>query len=75
MITHFWPGTLRGTHWPDSGYRHDTPHRITVLAQDHPVTRGVERDTTRAERGKGTPSPRGAHQRLLASRTDQHLGP
>jgi hypothetical protein len=40
---HFWPGTLRGTHWPDSGYRHDTPHRISVLAQDHPVTRGVER--------------------------------
>jgi uncharacterized protein len=39
---HFWPGTLRGADWPDSGYRHDTAHRVTVLAPDHPVTRGVE---------------------------------
>jgi type 1 glutamine amidotransferase len=39
---HFWPGTLRGREWPGSGYLHDTSHRITVLAQDHPVTRGVE---------------------------------
>ncbi|MER7684951.1 ThuA domain-containing protein [Streptomyces sp. NPDC097610] len=39
---HFWPGALRGTHWPDSGYLPETTHRINVLAQDHPVTQGVE---------------------------------
>jgi type 1 glutamine amidotransferase len=40
---HFWPGRLRDTDWPDSGYLHDTPHEIAVLAENHPVTRGVER--------------------------------
>jgi type 1 glutamine amidotransferase len=39
---HFWPGTLRGVDWPSSGYLHDTSHRITVTAEDHPVTRGVQ---------------------------------
>ncbi len=39
---HFWPGRLRGTDWPDSGYLPDTSHRITVTAGDHPVTHGVE---------------------------------
>ncbi|OLL19252.1 hypothetical protein BKE56_004140 [Rhodococcus sp. M8] len=39
---HFWPGSLRGIDWPDSGYLHDTQHNVTVVASDHPVTRGVQ---------------------------------
>ena len=38
---HFWPGTLRGVEWPDSGYVHDTTHRIHVEEPAHPVTEGV----------------------------------
>lgn len=57
---HFWPGTLRGTDRPDSGYLHDAEHRVTVLAPDHPVSRGVDaafslRDATR--RGIASCSP------------------
>lgn len=39
---HFWPGNLRGVEWPDSGYLHDTTHRISVAAPGHPVTAGTE---------------------------------
>lgn len=35
------PGTVRDHAFPDSGYRHDITHDITVLA-DHPVTEGVD---------------------------------
>lgn len=38
---HFWPGTLRGVDWPDSGYVHDTTHQLRVVAPTHPVTAGV----------------------------------
>lgn len=35
--------TLRATHRPDSGYRHDVSHTAEVLA-DHPVTAGVPKE-------------------------------
>lgn len=38
---HFWPGSLRGVEWPDSGYAHDIAHRVRVEAPSHPVTAGV----------------------------------
>ena len=31
------PGTLRGSLRPDSGYRHDVDHQVTVVDWDHPV--------------------------------------
>lgn len=34
------PGERRGASVPDSGYRHDVTHEITVVA-DHPVTEGL----------------------------------
>lgn len=34
------PGPVRGEHWPDSGYRHDVTHEISI-EQDHPVTAGL----------------------------------
>jgi type 1 glutamine amidotransferase len=34
-------GPLRGTERPDSGYRHDVDHQVTVLDPAHPVTAGV----------------------------------
>lgn len=34
------PGTVRGAEWPDSGYRHDVPHELTV-EPGHPVTEGL----------------------------------
>jgi len=39
---HFRPGSLRGVEWPDSGYLHDTVHRVSVAASGHPVTAGVQ---------------------------------
>jgi hypothetical protein len=35
------PGTLRGRHLPDSGYRHAVTHHVYPVA-DHPVTAGLE---------------------------------
>lgn len=37
---HYLPATLRGEAWPDSGYRHQVDHEVSVVA-DHPVTQGV----------------------------------
>ncbi|MBU6266503.1 MAG: ThuA domain-containing protein [Sphingomonadales bacterium] len=34
------PGTVRGAAWPDSGYRHDVTHQVSVMA-GHPVTAGL----------------------------------
>lgn len=34
------PASLRGAHRPDSGYRHEVRHTISVVA-DHPVTAGL----------------------------------
>jgi hypothetical protein len=36
------PGTVRGTPYPDSGYRHDVTHRVRPVDPDHPVSAGVE---------------------------------
>jgi uncharacterized protein len=38
---HFRPGTLRGQHWPDSGYVHDVTHEISVVNPSHPVCAGL----------------------------------
>lgn len=38
---HFWPGTLGGAAWPDSGYLHNVTHRVTALDNGHPVVEGV----------------------------------
>jgi type 1 glutamine amidotransferase len=35
------PGFLRGTERPDSGYRHDVTHEVTVMDRGHPVTAGL----------------------------------
>jgi hypothetical protein len=40
---HYRPAQLRGSNWPDSGYRHEVEHSITVL-KEHPVTAGVPRE-------------------------------
>lgn len=37
---HYRPAMLRGRQWPDSGYRHQVEHRVSVEL-DHPVTEGV----------------------------------
>jgi len=37
---HYRPGELRGVSWPDSGYRHEVEHQVSVV-QEHPVTAGV----------------------------------
>jgi type 1 glutamine amidotransferase len=37
---HYVPGELRGRSYPDSGYRLDVEHRVSVVGE-HPVTRGV----------------------------------
>lgn len=37
---HYRDALLRGTAWPDSGYRHQVTHVIEVVA-DHPVTAGL----------------------------------
>jgi hypothetical protein len=39
---HYRAAQLRGQHWPDSGYRHEVKHTVSVLA-DHPVTSGLPR--------------------------------
>jgi len=43
---HFWPGTLRGQKWPDSGYVHDVTHEITVVEPSHPVCAGLPEQFT-----------------------------
>lgn len=35
------PGELRGTMRPDSGYRHDVTHRVSVVDPDHPIAAGL----------------------------------
>jgi type 1 glutamine amidotransferase len=35
------PGPLRGRRRPDSGYRHDVDHEVTVLDAGHPVAAGL----------------------------------
>jgi hypothetical protein len=35
------PGTLRGVHKPDSGYRHQVEYTAEVVAADHPVMAGI----------------------------------
>jgi len=37
---HYRAGTLRGGHWPDSGYCHKVAHTLSVVAE-HPVTAGL----------------------------------
>ncbi|MEP5765691.1 MAG: ThuA domain-containing protein [Halieaceae bacterium] len=37
---HYRPAELRGVTWPDSGYRHQVDHQVSVVAQ-HPVTEGL----------------------------------
>ena len=34
------PGQIRGAAWPDSGYRHDVTHQVSV-SPGHPVTAGL----------------------------------
>jgi len=36
------PGEVRGEALPDSGYRHEVKHRISLLDPSHPVVAGVE---------------------------------
>ncbi len=36
------PDVVRGTAWPDSGYRHDVTHTVEVLDPTHPICRGVD---------------------------------
>jgi type 1 glutamine amidotransferase len=38
---HYQPGVLRGTAYPDSGYRFDVTHTVEVMAPDHPVCAGL----------------------------------
>jgi uncharacterized protein len=38
---HYQPATLRGTDYPDSGYRFDVRHEVEVLEPDHPVCAGL----------------------------------
>lgn len=38
---HYQPGTLRGKHYPDSGYRFDVNHTVEVLDPTHPVCAGL----------------------------------
>jgi uncharacterized protein len=38
---HYQPGSLRGTDYPDSGYRFDVTHTVEVLAPEHPVCAGL----------------------------------
>lgn len=38
---HYQPATLRGTHYPDSGYRFDVTHTVEVLQSEHPVCAGL----------------------------------
>lgn len=35
------PGPLRGTMRPDSGYRHEVTHEVSVLRPDHPIVAGL----------------------------------
>lgn len=35
------PGELRGRARPDSGYRHDVKHQVTVLDPGHPIAEGL----------------------------------
>ncbi|MFK7978267.1 MAG: ThuA domain-containing protein [Halioglobus sp.] len=37
---HYRPASLRGKDWPDSGYRHQVQHTVSVAAE-HPVTAGL----------------------------------
>lgn len=37
---HYRPGSLRGEAWPDSGYRHQVAHSLSVVGE-HPVTAGL----------------------------------
>ncbi len=37
------PGMVRGRSWPDSGYRHDVTHNLT-LTGEHPVTSGIAKE-------------------------------
>jgi type 1 glutamine amidotransferase len=37
---HYRPAQLRGEDWPDSGYRHQVDHQVSVMTE-HPVTQGV----------------------------------
>lgn len=37
---HYAPATLRGLAWPDSGYRHQVTHTLSVVGE-HPVTAGL----------------------------------
>jgi type 1 glutamine amidotransferase len=36
------PATVRGTDFPDSGYRHDVRHTVQVLDPDHPICDGID---------------------------------
>jgi uncharacterized protein len=38
---HYVAGDLRGQQWPDSGYLLDVTHTVEVVANDHPVCRGL----------------------------------
>lgn len=38
---HYVAAELRGTPWPDSGYRHDVTQTLTVVAPDHPICAGL----------------------------------
>lgn len=38
---HFLPGELNGKVYPGSGYRFRTPQTVTVVDQEHPVTKGL----------------------------------
>ena len=38
---HYVAGSLHGTAWPDSGYRHDVSQQLSVAAPGHPVCAGL----------------------------------
>lgn len=40
------PGTLRGQSFPDSGYRFDVTHEVSILDPTHPVCAGLPRTFT-----------------------------
>ncbi len=43
---HYVPAELRGSSWPDSGYRHEVRQTFTVVAPEHPVCTGLPREFT-----------------------------
>lgn len=43
---HYQPATFAGTRYPDSGYRFDVRHTVSVLDGDHPICAGLPTEFT-----------------------------